>query len=494
MLKVLRLFILALLFIIWSCSDDEIKIDEEILIEETNPEEVIAKLASINLTSIMIDSAKNLMLYNGVNLEFDSLVVVNKDTFDILPNDSELFLGKKYQLIKNNESYNFYRTEIPLIILDTEGSEIPDEPKIGGTIKILDDGEIDFQGFIGIERRGGFSQTFPKKSYGIELWEDINGEDDVKESLLELRKDDDWILDALWNEPLRVRDYTAHEIWLSMARYNYSVEEPETVLGINRNYAEVFLNGAYRGIYYLGERVDRKQLNLKDFEDKLRGELYKGVNLALGTGFQGLDEFSNAATYWSGYEAEYPDDIGELDWTNLHDLVDFVVNSSEEIFDAEIGTRLDMENAVDYFIFLNITYAIDNTGKNLYTARYNQETPYFFVAWDLDGTFGNSWTGERLTDSNNILTNGLYERLISNPIFVAMLKERWAFLKSDVLSETTINSKFVDNYNFLKGNGVYERERMDETLPFNYSDTEIEYITSWNSSRRVFLDNYINGL
>jgi hypothetical protein len=153
-----------------------------------------------------------------------------------------------------------------------------------------------------------------------------------------------------------------------------------------------------------------------------------------------------------------------------------------------------MENAVDYFIFLNITYAIDNTGKNLYTARYNQETPYFFVAWDLDGTFGNSWTGERLTDSNNILTNGLYERLISNPIFVAMLKERWAFLKSDVLSETTINSKFVDNYNFLKGNGVYERERMDETLPFNYSDTEIEYITSWNSSRRVFLDNYINGL
>jgi len=491
MVKFIRVLVVLCFVIGVSCSEEDLKINEGVIEEETLP---IEKIGIIDSTSFMVDVQNSLIVYNGTNLEFDSLLVVSKDTFLIRPNDSELLLGKSYQLEKDSITFNFYRTEIPIVILDTQGSEIPDEPKIGGTLNILNEGEIEFSSFMGIELRGGLSQTFPKKSYSVELWEDSVGEDDIKERLLSMRNDDDWILDGLWNEPLRIRDYTSHDLWLKMARYNYKDEEPETTLGINRKYCEVFLNGAYRGIYYLGEKVDRKQLNLKDYEGGIRGELYKGDYWADGVLFEGVEEFSNVSEIWSGYEAKYPDDIGEIDWANLHDLVAFVVNSDETTFNGEVGSRFDIQNVVDYFLFMNITYATDNMGKNLYTAKYNEQTPYFFVAWDMDGTFGNNSDGERLSSTDGILSNGLYNRLVQNPMFVSELKERWNSLKLGTLSETNLNAMFVDNYTFLKNNGAYERERLDENLPFNYTDSEITYITNWNSSRRVFLDTYINGL
>ena len=160
----------------------------------------------------------------------------------------------------------------------------------------------------------------------------------------------------------------------------------------------------------------------------------------------------------------------------------------------EIEARLDLQNAVDYFIFLNLTLATDNTGKNIYTGRYDIATPYFFVAWDMDGSFGNDFAGDRLADSNFTLSNGLYDRLVSNPKFVEELKSRWAFLKNEELSSVSLNEMFNSNYFYLRDNGVYARETLVPMLPRNYSDSEIDFINSWTNSRLDYLDRYINGL
>lgn len=49
-----------------------------------------------------------------------------------------------------------------------------------------------------------------------------------------------------------------------------------------------------------------------------------------GALFSGND-FSNDEVIWSGYKAEYPEEIGELDWTNLHDFVGAVVKSDQNV-------------------------------------------------------------------------------------------------------------------------------------------------------------------
>lgn len=466
---------------------------EESESETTDPEapELIGVLDTLSLAK---DENMALMVYNGANVEYDSLVVIAKDTFKIEPFDRELVLGKKYTLSNPNDSFSLFRTEIPIVVLDTKNEEIPDEPKIGGTLRLLSTGNDPFESFIGIERRGGLSQSFPKKSYSVELWEDELGEDDRKESLLGLRDDDDWILDGLWNEPLRIRDYTSHDIWLQMARFDFQEEEPEAVLGINRKYCELFLNGTYWGIYYLGEKIDRKQLKLKKYEDGARGELFKGDYWADGVVFRGVEDFSNSSETWSGFEAKYPDEEGELDWSNLYSFVRFVVESEKEDFDNGISEWADIQNMADYFIFLNLIYAIDNVGKNVYTARHDAGAPYVFVAWDMDGSFGNSYTGERLTSTNSILSNGIYDRLIENSVFVTELKNRWNSLKTGILDQNYLSSLFFENYSYLKNNGAYEREAFYETLPFNYSDTEVDFINDWMGVRLDYLDNYINSL
>ncbi len=296
---------------------------------------------------------------------------------------------------------------------------------MGGSIKIFEPGKPLVEYLMGIEVRGGFSQTFPKQSFSVELWEDAQGDEKVSESVLGLRIDDDWILDGLWNEPVRVRDVISHALWLEIVRHPYGQAEPKSKLGIDTVFSELFLNGHYRGIYFLSEKIDRKQLGLKRLEGSmLKGELYKGTSWGDGVTFDGLENFSNSRDKWSGYEAKYPDEIGELDWTNLHRFVDFTIRSNRNTFNESILEKVDLENMVDYFIFLNIVYATDNRGKNIYTARYDSNSPYFFVPWDLDGTFGNDWRGERTNVSDRILSNGLYSRLLENDAFKTELSRR----------------------------------------------------------------------
>ncbi len=445
--------------------------------------------------SSVIDEVHALILFNGtasiptLGFKIDG----EKISFENL--DADLQKGKAYAVLYKGKSYTFYRTQLPIISLNTNDQEIVDDPKVSGKIQIFETGKPVFESLIGIEIRGGVSQTYPKKSFSVELWEDEEGDASKSENILGLRNDDDWILDGLWNEPVRIRDTVSHTVWRSIARHPFAAAEPESKIEIEMVYCEVFLNGNYRGIYYIGEKIDRKQLRLKRrTETNLEGELYKGTSWGDGVTFDALEGFSNTSDKWSGYEAKYPDDVGELDWTNLHELVGFVINSNKGRFNAEISNKMDIENLVDYFIFLNMIYATDNRGKNLYTARYDSQSPYFFIPWDLDGTFGTDWRGERTDVTDRILSNGLYDRLLLNDGFKSELITRWNALKSKELGVSELQNLFQSSYTYLKENGVYEREELDSELPQNYSDQEIDFIKDWIDRRHAFLDTYFNEL
>src|SRR5215471_7027966 len=70
-------------------------------------------------------------------------------------------------------------SNLPIIVINTNGQTIPDDPKITADMGIIYNGEgvrnklTDsfniYSGKIGIEVRGQSSQMFPMKSYGFEL-------------------------------------------------------------------------------------------------------------------------------------------------------------------------------------------------------------------------------------------------------------------------------------------------------------------------------------
>ena len=82
----------------------------------------------------------------------------------------------------------FESSDLPILIIDTGGNEIVDEPKVAARLGIIDSGDgrrnrlgdafSGYDGWIGIEMRGASSQGFPKKSFAFETREE-DGENPV---------------------------------------------------------------------------------------------------------------------------------------------------------------------------------------------------------------------------------------------------------------------------------------------------------------------------
>ena len=428
-------------------------------------------------------------LTNAVTLT--TIINGNNYNFTSIPNQLEY--GIKYQVNLNSQQYGLYFSQLSLININTT-QEIVNEPKVLADFILSD--IISSQvvtSYCGIELRGGVSQSYPKKSYDIELWDDVSGNNNNSIPLLNMRNDDDWILMAMYNEPLRLRNVTNHQLWKSIHTPYYSSQEPNAKSGINTEYIELAINNEYMGIYALGEQVDKKQLKLKGYNGSIRGELYKGISWGAST-FTTLPSYDNNNRIWSGFEMKYPKESDLTDWSILYDFVNFVINSSETDFENNISNKFNLNNAVDYFIFLNILRATDNTGKNIYLAKYKTDEPYFYVPWDLDGTYGIIWNGNQENIYNDILSNGFYNRLLNsnNDIFNQLASDRWFDLRSNILEYNNIASNLTTIYNFLLSNGNYEREVLK--WGSNSLDlSNLSYTTDWINNRLNFLDIYFGS-
>ncbi|NEN22284.1 T9SS type A sorting domain-containing protein [Cryomorpha ignava] len=437
---------------------------------------------------IIVIQRQNLDEYSDLS-GFDELelTLLNFEfTFVEIPESLE-FTG--WYIVNNGSvNYNLFFTTLPLIKIQSPGN-IPDEPKVPAEFYYADADQI-LIATIGIERRGGISQSYPKKTYDIEFWEDAETEISIDVQFGNMRNDDDWILDAMYNEPLRIRSKNAHQLWLDIHQPHYLQEKPNAKSGANVQYVELFLNGRYNGIYMLSEQIDRKLLKVEHFDGEIKGEIYKGVYHGDANNFWDLPDFDNQSRNWEGYEYEYPKAQDTTNWQNLYDFTDFVINSSDSEFE-DVWIKFNYDNYLDYFIFLNVLRATDNYGKNIYTARLNSESPYFYLPWDLDGCFGTKWNGTYLTATDSILENGFMSRVIESDVsnYAAEVSTRYFELREGVLHPDSLIGRFSEAYELLKANNIYAREAL--VFPnYPYDQESFDYIANWTEERIAFLDIY----
>ena len=167
-----------------------------------------------------------------------------------------------------------YTSNLPLVIVDTFGKWIPDEPKIPARMKIIYDTSggrnalnsrhIHFDGKIGIEVRGKTSKQYPKRQYGFEIQDDKGNDRDV--SLLGLPAESDWILHGPYSDKTLMRNFLAYEFSNRIGRY-----------ATRTKFVEVFLNSGrdgtinkdhYIGVYLLMEKIKRgkNRVNIQGLE------------------------------------------------------------------------------------------------------------------------------------------------------------------------------------------------------------------------------------
>lgn len=161
-----------------------------------------------------------------------------------------IFLFSKLGCSQNNT----FSSNLPIVIINTSGATIVNDPKIAATMGIIahNNGAINnttdsfnhFFGKIGIELRGQSSQSFPMKSYGIELWNDAN--QSIEKSILNMPAESDWILYAPYTDKTLMRNVLAYSMSRDMGNW-----------AANCRYVELIVNGDYKGVYVLMEKIKR---------------------------------------------------------------------------------------------------------------------------------------------------------------------------------------------------------------------------------------------
>lgn len=382
---------------------------------------------------------------------------------------------------------------MPKVTIVTDGP-IVNTPAVHGTITVDDHNGTVIEMHAGFKIRGTSSQQYDKKSYRVELWADETGTMMADTTFLGMRSDDDWNLEAMWAQPLRLRDKVANQLWMEMYQLPYQANEPSAKPGIRMGYVDLYVNDVYVGVYALSERMDRKQLGLRKYNGTLRGLLFKGNGPGAPT-FDTLPGYDNALDTWDNYEWVYPNENDTLyDWSALYNFTNFVMNATDMAFYTQYNTMFNVQNAIDYFLFINVLQAMDNMGRNLFVARYKKSSEFLYMPWDLDAIWGLDTDGSQTNDATGFMTNGFYDRLLNDCNdngFVAMAQDRYNALRETILNREHIMELVMEEYGVLLESGAYEREH--EAWPeFTVDESQLDYMSDWLDARFAYLDAEIN--
>lgn len=431
-------------------------------------------------------------------------------------------LNKEYTLRAHTRErvydYKIMFTMLPIIQIDIERN-IRDEYR-DSIISVTDpdfeymsfNGEsvasdFHFESNAGIRLRGAMARGLPKNSYAIKFWEN---EQNKNVQLFNLRKDSDWILDAMYIDKARMRNRVSTDIWHDMDSQLYYMQEgQEQINGTRGVFVEVFLNNEYRGLYCFTEKIDRQQLQLNKNEEELKSTIYKGKSWGEALLFRTYYDYNNDWSWWDSFEQKYPRPAkgGQIEWAPLADFVKFFVNSSDEEFAADVDKYIDVQNFVEYAIFMCISYAYDNTGKNAYWSCYDMTdenmNKIFLTPWDLDASWGASWDGSKLygsatqtwMDSEYEHDTKLFRRLVLTNAggFADKMLETWERLKHNALSPETILKRFNDYFDLFEKSGAWDRECLKWRESELNIDEERAYIKDWVEARWVYIDDLIRN-
>ena len=380
---------------------------------------------------------------------------------------------------------SLWASDLPLIDFRTS-APIQDDPKVPASMTLALPGEDVRTVDIGVEWRGFAAQIYDKKNYELE----VKG-DDVQ--LPGLRNDDDWVLNGMPDEPQRIRSYLAQNLWLDMARRPASFSD-EAVVGAGATFVELAIDGDYRGLYLISEQIDRKQLDLTRPTDagEITGQLFKAGFWSEATQWRAAPPYDNAEPSYEQWEQKHPDvDDYPIDYSGLHSALELSAEGSDEALVDELTANFDLDNLVDYFLWLNVTLARDNLGTNTYVARNCEGAPWVILPWDMDATFGSIWDGTYEPDNAWVLNNRVTERLIESPWpgFREAAAARYFQLRETLLSEDALRARARAAHAIVKEFGADERELLRwADVPFS---TDEQWIVQAFAGRIGLLDEVL---
>lgn len=411
-----------------------------------------------------------------------------------IPAQESLYEQMKSELNENS---------LPLVNLIVDISEVNKSEYVAGEIEIADylrrtNPATDVVRYhCKCKYRGATSTGYTKKSFAVKLYDELG--ENLDANILGIREENNWILDAMAIDRIRMRNRVCFDVWNEMSRTPYDTKY-DNRNGTKGVFVEVFINGNYHGLYCMSDKIDRKLLGLKkvkisDGGDVLvRGLLYKGISWDGNSDItlRSYEEADTDTDRWNRWELKYPDDYPSDDtWQPLMDLIDFCSEATQdEEFIQGYQDWFYTENLADYAAFTMALYVRDNGYKNTFLSVVDitQGHRYLLSPWDMDVSLGGNWDGSYYQDVCNIARykyTAPYNRLSEQNIngFEELVASKWEEYRHTLFSCESF-ARRLDRYaEQFTSSGAWEREYAKwngRPVPLkNDVAKELEYVKGW---------------
>lgn len=414
---------------------------------------------------------------------------------------------------------------LPLVVINTNGQEIPDDPRIQAEMKIIDNGtgnpnmQFDtpnvYDGYISIERRGESSSGFPKKSWSLELQLEDGTNNNV--SIMGFPEENDFVLYAPYSDKTFMRNVLVYTLYLQMGHW-----APRC------RFVEVLLNGDYRGIYVLMEKIkrdeDRVDIDKIEDADITDPEITGGYIMRRDktTGMEPYEYWKSPVdqvfyepltyqyfdpdyyelneaqrTYIRGYMEEFDEMMsgpdfddpvnGYRSWIDVSSFIDMMIIN-------EFSKGLDAYMFSTYFFKQN-----DADGGKLFAGPpwdYNISLYNVNYGWDNNIPYVHSWVYD------NWSRVYWWARLMEDEDFEWEVFCRWDELRQGVLSDEYLEAFIDHNVSYLGAAvsrnftkfpilGIYVWPNYE--WPNTYHE-EIENMKNWIEGRLQWIDGEWGGV
>ncbi|MDP1675508.1 MAG: CotH kinase family protein [Bacteroidota bacterium] len=320
---------------------------------------------------------------------------------------------------------------------------------------------------IGFRLRGNTSRNAKKKSFKISFNSFIKGRKLYSVEKLNLNGEH--------NDPSIIR-----------SKLSFDLFNDAGVTASRASHAEVYINGAYYGLYVSVEHVDEEFIQ-KNFSDD-GGNLWKCLYPA-DLKYLGSDPMLYLNVKHDAVTPAYELTTNESsnDYAKLAKLIDVISNTPANTFPDSIEKYLDVRRVLEYFALNTLIGSWDDYRANMnnyYLYHIPSEDKFTLIPYDYDNTFGVDWFNIDWTTAApynfpklNSSARPLSEKLLTNNQYKDLFTHIISFYRSNVtllpLWESRID-RLKDTITAAAANDVYR------TL--DYSFTMNDFHNSYSSS------------
>ena len=330
-----------------------------------------------------------------------------------------------------------------------------------------------------IRGRGNTSWNgMPKKSYKIEFKK--------KQSMLGMSKDKDWALIANYADKSLMRNYVTYK--LSEKLDAYYVPKCE--------YAELYLNGEYLGVYLLTETIKKgeKRVNLSENEYSYIVEVdgkYREneqivfsdvlLNNGIGKAFRVHDP-KNATDSSLNFLQEH-----------ICDFEKFLKSIDEEL-DNKVDEWIDVDESIKHYWIQELSRNPDGAfGTSVYFSWENDGKIKMGPVWDFDLAYGNGFVEEYGITVSWPIRKYWYLYLFKDFLYKKSAEEYWKKNRDvfdsifDLIDETAVMLKYAANNNFKRWN-ILGKTGGWLNMSFESYEEAVQSFKNWVSKRLQWID------